>query len=60
MDMQQINDLARMMIEAHGDQAQVAAARRQAEEEQRGNQEEIETWKRVRAAIAERRGPHQS
>lgn len=60
MDMQQISDLARMMIEAHGDQAAVAAARRQAEEEKLGNTEESATWKRVRAAIAQRRGPHES
>ncbi len=60
MDMQQISHMARMLINAHGDQAQVAAARRQNVEERRGNQEEAENWQKIRKVLSERRGPRES
>ena len=60
MDMQQITHMARMLIDAHGDQALVAAARRQAEEERRGNRSEAANWQKIRKAICERRGPRES
>lgn len=60
MNTQQISDMARMLIDAHGDQALVAAARRQAEEERRGNETEAENWRRVREAISLRKGPRES
>lgn len=60
MDSVQISELARMLIDAHGSQAIVVASQRQAEEERQGNNKEAENWRKVRSAIAERRGPHAS
>lgn len=60
MEMQKIRELAQMLIEAHGSRAEQAAARRQAEEERKGNAEEVQTWKRVRSVLVETRGPHES
>lgn len=51
MDFEQINSLARMLVEAHGEQAEAAAARRQTVEERKGNDGEAENWKRVLAAL---------
>jgi hypothetical protein len=60
MDLKQITSFARMMTDAHGEQAEAAAARRQADEEKNGNSAEVENWKKIRAAIAEIWAPHSS
>lgn len=52
MDREQIASYARMLLEAHGNTADVAAARRQVREERSGNHAEAEKWKRIRTAIA--------
>lgn len=52
--------MAGMLIDAHGDQAHVAAARRQAEDERRGNRTEADNWQKIRNAISERQGPRES
>jgi hypothetical protein len=57
MDMEKVASLARMLIDAHGAQAELAAARRQAEAEKKGDAREAEDWKRIRAAIVQTKGP---
>lgn len=60
MNMTNITEIAHMLIEAHGDRAERAAARRQSEEEKNGNADEVATWKRVRQVLLEIRGAHES
>lgn len=60
MEMEKIKELAEMLIDAHGQRAEQAAARRQAEEERKGNADEVKTWQRVRSVLTETRGPHES
>lgn len=60
MDTCQTATHARVLLEEHGAGAELIAARRMAEARKAGNSEAEETWRRVRAAIAELKGPHRS
>jgi len=62
MKMNEINihDYARQLLDAHGAQAVVEAARKARDCEQQGENEQAETWRRVQAALKEMRGPHVS
>jgi hypothetical protein len=57
MEMEKVASLARMLMDAHGAQAELAAARRQAEAQKKGDAREAEDWKRIRAAIVLAKGP---
>ncbi|MEC9368627.1 MAG: hypothetical protein VX871_08030 [Pseudomonadota bacterium] len=56
MDMQQIHEYARRLVEVHGDKAELEAAARQKAAESSGDQAEASRWKRIRASVRERRG----
>jgi hypothetical protein len=62
MQMQEvdIHDYARQLLEAHGTQAIVEAARKACAYEESGQQEEAKTWRHIEAAMKEMRGPHVS
>lgn len=60
MDTSQTASHARVLLEEHGAGAELIAARRMAEARNAGNREEEEGWRRVRAAIAEFKGPYRS
>lgn len=51
----QIADYATRLLEAHGDQAEVEAAQKARHFKDINNREEAENWRRIRAAIRERR-----
>jgi hypothetical protein len=56
----EIQEYARQLMEMHGDKAIVRAAQQAHSLEERGNQEEAKTWRRVEAVLKIMRGPHQS
>jgi hypothetical protein len=56
----EIYDYARQLLEAHGDQAVAEAARKAAEFEQQGENEQAETWRHIEAAMKLMRGPRAS
>jgi hypothetical protein len=60
MDMQQVHDFARKLIDAHGDAAEAEASAKLQAAEKAGDEAEIENWRRIRAAVRERRGAHES
>jgi hypothetical protein len=60
MDMQQVHDFARKLIEAHGDAAEAEAAAKLQDAEKSGDKAEIDNWRRIRAAVRERKGAHES
>jgi hypothetical protein len=60
MDEINIHDYARQLLDAHGAQAVVEAARKARDCAQQGENEQAETWRRVQAALKEMRGPHVS
>ena len=60
MQATKIAEFARQLLDAHGDQAEVEAARKLQEAEARGDGREADSWRRVRAAIHELRPPHAS
>jgi hypothetical protein len=62
MQMQEIeiHDYARQLLEAHGAQAIVEAARKACACEESGQQEEAKTWRHIEAALKEMQGPHAS
>ncbi len=57
MEMEKITSYARALYDAHGDKAEAEAARRAMEREEAGDMEGAETWRSVRRAISEIRGP---
>lgn len=60
MDMKQVHDFARKLVEAHGERAEVEAAAKLRAAEDAGDKQEVENWTRIRAAVRERRGAHES
>lgn len=60
MEVAKITEYARALYDAHGDKAEVEAARKAKESEDAGDTAQAETWRAVRRAIAEIRGPHES
>ncbi|ETX16065.1 hypothetical protein OCH239_07840 [Roseivivax halodurans JCM 10272] len=60
MDAIQISHYAGALYRAHGDKAEVEAARRARECEERGRLSEAQDWRSIRAAIHSRRPPRQS
>lgn len=60
MDMAQIHQIARRLVEAHGRKAEVEAAERLKQAEQDKDAEQIELWKRVQSAVREMGPAHES
>ena len=56
----EIQDYARQLLEAHGDQAVAEAAQKASALEKQGDREQAETWRHIEAAIKLMRGPHAS
>lgn len=60
MKMSDVHYYARLLIELHGDKAEVEAARKEHELEQSGDKQKVEIWRSIRNSIKEMRGPHVS
>ena len=56
----EIQDYARQLLEAHGDQAVVEAAQKARSFEEQGNADEAKTWRHIEVALKLMRGPNQS
>lgn len=59
MDAIKTTEYARALLKSHGARAHVEAARRMRECQHTNRRREAETWKRIRLAISEMRGPPQ-
>lgn len=51
-----VADYAKRLLEAHGGKAEAEAAAKVREFEEKNDEEQAETWRRIRAAISEMRG----
>ncbi len=60
MQLANVHEYARLLVDLHGDKAEVVAAQRERELEQDGEEEKLELWRRIRKVIHELRGPHVS
>ena len=60
MDILKVTEHAQALYDAHGDKAELEAARRQNESEAAGDEEEAKNWMSIRAAVRQLRGPIQS
>jgi hypothetical protein len=60
MEMSKVHDYAKLLIDLHGDKAEVEAARMERDLEASGDTQKLEIWRRIRASIRELRGPHVS
>lgn len=60
MRMFDIHENARRCKELHGDKAELVASQKALECERSGNDEDAQNWQRVRAVIAQQKGPHTS
>lgn len=60
MDMEQIHNYAKKLIDTHGPAAEAEAAAKLQEAEKSGDKEQIENWRRIRAAVRERKPAHES
>ena len=56
----EIQDYARQLLEAHGDEAVAEAAQKASSLETQGDNEEAATWRHIEAALKLMRGPHLS
>ena len=56
----EIQDYARQLLEAHGDNAVAEAAQKACSFETLGKSEEADTWRHIEAALKLMRGPHVS
>jgi hypothetical protein len=56
----QVIDYAKSLLDAHGDKAEAEAAARIRQFEEKNDKAQAETWRKVKAAIHEMRGPHLS
>ena len=56
----EIQDIARRLVEAHGDKAVVEAAQKARSFEEQGDTEQASVWRRIESAIVQMRGPRES
>jgi hypothetical protein len=56
----EVADFARQLFQAHGPKAAAEAAQKARALEEQGKADEATTWRRIKAAIKEMLGPHQS
>ena len=57
MQASQVHDYATRLLREHGDKAQLIAAQRVLECEERGDRSEAEDWRRIRDTLKEMKGP---
>jgi len=60
MDITQVHDIAKRLVDLHGAKAEAEAAQRLQQAEQAGEAEAIELWRRVRIAVREAKPAHES
>jgi hypothetical protein len=60
MQASEVHNYASQLLRLHGDEAQIIAARKALECERQGDHREAEDWRRVRDALKEMKGPHES
>ena len=60
MDATKIAEYARQLLDAHGDGAEAEAAQKASGFAAAGDTVQADHWQKIRAAIAEMRGPHRS
>lgn len=60
MDMRQVHNYARKLVESHGPRAEAEAANRLKQAENGGSSADVENWRRIRASVRERKGSHVS
>ena len=56
----QVTDYAKSLLDAHGDKAEAEAAARVRQFEEKKDAAQAETWRKIKAAIYQMRGPHSS
>lgn len=56
----EVHSFARKLLDAHGSKAELEAAQKATECEQRGDKDEAATWRRVQATIKTMRAPRVS
>ena len=57
LDAVKVSEYAQALYRAHGGKAEAEAARRHRERTEQGDKDGAETWRRIRAAIVQMRGP---
>ena len=60
MNATEIQDIARRLLEAHGNKAIAEAAQKACAFEEQGEHEEAHKWRRIESALMLLRGPHAS
>ncbi|MDQ8732451.1 hypothetical protein [Bradyrhizobium sp. LHD-71] len=60
MQQVQIHDYARKLMELYGPKAIAEAAQKAADLETQGDLEQAKTWRNIKDALKQMRGPHQS
>ena len=60
IDLSQVHNIAKRLIDTHGAKAEAEAARQFQEAEDAKDDEKTELWRRVRAAIREMKSAHES
>ena len=59
MDMMKVSEYAQALYSAHGDKAELEAARHQKEQEASGNKDQAQVWLSIRSAIRQLKGANQ-
>ncbi len=59
MEMIKVSEYAQALYNAHGDKAELEAARRQSQHEAAGEKMEADTWRSIRESIRQMKGPNQ-
>lgn len=60
MEMMKVSEYAHALYSAHGDKAELEAARRQQEHEVAGEEDQAKTWRSIRAAVRQMKGANHS
>ncbi len=60
MDMSQVHNIAKRLIDAHGAKAEAEAAKQFQDAEDAKDDDKMELWRRVRSAIREMKAAHES
>lgn len=62
MNMGNVHEYAKLLVDLHGDEAEVEVVRRlnELEHDDSVDKEKLELWEKVRKVVREMRGPHAS
>ena len=60
MQITEVHDYARQLLQAQGFKAIAQAAQKARTFEEQGDDEQAQTWRRIEAALVQMRGPHES